>query len=315
MTTTTQIPSEAYEFRSSDLKVEEKTFTLTPYKLGQVVEHFYWGKFVFEAASMRMAKGAIPALVDHDTLRGCGKIDAMTIGDDVEFSGKFVENEHSKYVQDMRDVGMECSLRFDPSKTIIEEVLEGSSVEVDGFTHEGPIVVFKEALIKEVSFTLFGHVPDTQTKFKQTAPTVTEESAMADQVPNTAELEQSAIKSVNDKLAQFNAMCDDKSFVMACFSEGMDLPVFTQKVLEKKNEEIASLSEKITSLESKITELKDKKPEGVQFSAEEPDKPQEDTFLSLRDKYVEKGMSITDASIAAFKENPELHAKFVEGDK
>jgi hypothetical protein len=35
----------------------------------------------------------------------------------------------------------------------------------------------------------------------------------------------------------------------------------------------------------------------------------------LRDKYVEKGMNITDASIAAFKENPELHAKFVEGDK
>jgi len=304
------IPSEATQLRasSSDLKLDEKTFSLSPYKAGQVVSHFYWGKFVFEASSMKMAKDVIPALLDHDTTKGAGKIDSMELSETVDFSGSFIENEHSKYIQDMREVGMECSLRFDPERTVIEEIPEGGEVTVDGFTHEGPLYVFKEAVIKEVSFTLFGHVPDTETSFS-TAPTM-EESAMADTQPTTAELEQSAKSSFDAKIAQFKTMTDDAQFIMD--NSGDSVEQFSAKLLVKQNEAKAVADAKIAELQSKLDE---KEVNAVAFSKEEEKtevKEKIPTEFCAYVSYLQKkeGLTKREASLKAAATQKDMHAQF-----
>lgn len=310
---TQTIPSEATQLKVSAVDADaigEETFSLTPYKLGQVVEHWYWGKFVFEVSSMYMRKDVIPALVDHDTLRGAGKINNFN-KEDVSFSGAFIDNDHSKYVKDMKDVGVECSLRFDAGKADIVEVYEGQEVEVDGFTHEGPLFVFKEAPIMEVSFTMFGHVDETQTIFSKHS--VNQEINMAD-TPTQAELEQSAKKSVKENLDRMNQLCADKDFVMTCFTEGLSIEEFSSKLLEKQAEEISALKAANSDLENQVQELKSSAPEGVAFSGDSEDnsadeKPTEFRALAIYTAK-EDGISIREAYSKVAKENPELYAQF-----
>lgn len=310
---TKTIPSEATQLKVSAVDpslVKEDTFSLTPYKLGQVVPHPYWGKFVFEVDSMKMRKDTIPALVDHDTLRGAGKINKFN-KEDVSFSGDFVENEHSKYVKDMKDVGVECSLRFDQYQTEIVEVLEGEAVEVDGFTHEGPLYVFKDASIMEVSFTMFGHIDKTQTIFSHS---VTEEIPMAENAPSQAELEQSATKNVKDKLDRMNQLCADKEFVMSCFTEGLSIEDFSSKLLEKQAEEIASLKTAKSELETKVSDLENAAPEGVQFSGDSDDSKKDEVpteFRALAKHIAEKeNISLRSAYSKAAVINPESYTQF-----
>lgn len=307
------IPSEATQLKVSSVdpsSLQEDTFSLTPYKVGQVVEHYYWGKFVFEVESMYMRKDIIPALVDHDTLRGAGKINKFN-KEDVSFSGDFIENEHSKYVKDMKEVGVECSLRFDASKADIVEVYEGQEIEVDGFTHEGPLFVFKDAPIMEVSFTMFGHVDETQTNFSHS---VNQEIIMAETAPNQAELEQSAAKTVKENLKRMNELCADKDFVMTCFSEGLSIEEFSSKLLEKQSEEIASLKVATSDLENKVSELENGNPEGVSFSGYSDGSKGDEAPTEFRAlaKHIakEEGLSLRAAYSKVAKEKPELYEKF-----
>jgi hypothetical protein len=305
------IPSEATQLRasSSDLKVSEKEFSLSPYKAGQVVAHPYWGKFVFEVSSMKMAKDVIPALLDHDTAKGAGKINKMELSETVDFSGAFIDNEHSKYIQDMREVGMECSLRFDPQATTITEVPEGGEITIDGFTHEGPMFAFQDSIIKEVSFTMFGHVPDTVTSFS-TAPTIKEESAMADSQPNQAELEQSAKLSFDKKIAQFKTMTDDAQFIMD--NAGDSVEEFSAKLLVKQGEAKVASDAKIAELQAKLDE---KEVNAVAFSKEEGKTEVKEEVPSEFCEYVsflqkKEGLSKREASLKAAATQPEMHAQF-----
>ena len=305
------IPSEATELRagSQNLKLEEETFSLTPYA-GQLVKHWYWGAFVFESSSMRMAKEKIPALLDHDTTKGCGVIDSFDLdGNETVFSGRFVENEHTDYIKAMKEVGMECSLRFDPEETRIEEVPEGAEVEVNGETFTGPLFVFRDTLIKEVSFTLFGHVPNTETSFVHSS--IQKGEPMAESVPSQAELEQSAQNSMTDKLSRMNEMCDDANFVMECFTKGMSIEDFGSELLSKQSEELTSLKGKVSDLEAQLEEAKST--DGVAFSAGESAdvEPEPADFVGKANKLAkDEGIKLHVAFSRVAKENPDLYEQF-----
>lgn len=311
----TKAPIEAAQFKLGPTEVsvdeEKSTFEMRPYKKGQVVEHWYWDKFVFETDSMRMKKDVIPALVDHDTMAGAGAISEMSIDEFVSFKGEFVENQHSEYVKSMRGL-METSLRFDLNETDAEYIVEGAEVEVDGFKHEGPLYVFRNAPIMESSFTLFGHVPDTSTSFNK------QETPMAD-APNPTDVR----ASVTSELAKFSSMCSDAEFVLACFNKGMSIEQFSSELLTKQSQEITSLKEKNESLEQEISELKAKADtaaspaEGapvVEFSssegaeAEGADKAPAD-FMSAIESFKGEGMDARAALTKAAQTYPELYAK------
>jgi len=303
----TQAPSEAFRFRAGNGSVKELeagSFELEPYQLGQAVKHWYWGAFVFEASSLKMYKDEIPALVDHDTMKGCGRIKAMAKDVKVKMSGEFIDNEHAKYVKSMKGL-MECSLRFNDSQTDVEEIKEGHSVEVDGFTHQGPIVVFRNAPIMEVSFTLFGAVPNTSTSFSK------REIIMAD-APSQKSADVSAV------IENMSAMCSDAQFVLQCFKKGMGIEEFSANLLGKQNLEIEQFKKEIEAKDAEISSLKEKlaKPmtgsNPVTFSdhsthAENAPK----TYLEAIEKFKAEGKDQKSAMSLAGKNYPELYKAFV----
>jgi len=304
MSNNQQIPSEAFRFRAGNGSVksvsETGSFELAPYKLGQLVEHWYWGKFLFEVSSAKMYKDTIPALVDHDTAKGCGKITAMKKDNGLQVTGEFIDNEHAKYVRSMNGL-MECSLRFNESRTDIEEIKEGNKVEVDGVEHEGPLVVFRNAEIMEVSFTLFGAIPNTTTSFNKGF-------IMAD-TPKIAD--PSAV------IEKMSALCKDASFVLQCFKKGMSVDEFASSLVVKQNLEIEQFKVELQNKDAEIAELKTKmakQPTGVapvafgapvaQASAEPK------TYMEAIAKFKAEGKDQKTAMSMACGQYPELYKSF-----
>jgi len=302
-----QIPTDAASFRVNGgaVSVDDNKFTLTPYS-GQRVKHWYWGEFMFETSSMTMRKDKIAALVDHDTSKGCGVITEMKLGESAEFSGTFIENQFSDYVKSMRDVGMECSLQFNPDNTEIRFIEENETVEVNGQDQEGPFYLFKNAEIKEVSFTLFGAVQDTDTSFSQ--PSFIKETPMADEPKvDTAAIEASAKSEIQSRFKEMLAISDDASLVNQCFSEGMSVVEFSAKVIESQKAEIASLKAEVTSLK----EAPAPAPAAAAEMAEVEQK--EVTFMSAVEDEIKGGLSRAAAMSKVAKNQPELHSAFMDG--
>jgi hypothetical protein len=300
-------PSEAFRFRAGNGSVKELetgTFSLEPYALGQAVDHWYWGRFVFEASSMKMYKEEIPALVDHDTMKGCGRIKSMKKDGKVSMSGEFIDNEHAKYVKSMKGL-MECSLRFNESQTDIEEIKEGNEIEVDGFKHQGPLFVFRNAPIMEVSFTLFGAVPNTSTSFSK------RETVMAD-APITKSADVSAV------IEKMSGMCSDAQFVLQCFKKGMGIEEFSANLLGKQNLEIEQFKKEIEAKDAEILSLKEKlaKPNAgsnpVVFNApSDKSDSAPKTYLEAIEKFKAEGKDQKSAMSLACKNFPELYKVFV----
>lgn len=255
------IPSDATQLRmhGGDVTVadKEKRFSFTPYS-GQRVSHWHWGEFMFEVSSMKLRKSKIPALVDHDTNRVAGTCDSVeNDGQSFTLSGALRGNDHAAYVMENKDL-MECSLRFNPDSTDILFIDEGESTMVNGSEQAGPLYVFKNAEVMETSFTLFGHVPDTDVKLRKQEKSVTKESLMADNTPTQVEIEASAKKELQTQFSQMKSMCDDIEFVSSCFSEGMSITEFSAKVNEKLKNELKTAKESIVSLSAECDSLKEK---------------------------------------------------------
>jgi hypothetical protein len=290
------IPSDACTFRtvSGDTVVSEDKFTLTPYKMGQRVEHPWWGAFMFDVSSMKMGRKVIPVTVDHDTSRGAGYASSMNVSEDgtVSFDGDFVDNEHSKYIKSFKGADvMETSLQFDPSMTEFVYLEEGEFKDVDGVEQEGPLVIFRNAPIIEVAFTLMGAVPNTSTSFSQPL-VLPKESAMADdnKSPNTADITKSAEDAMQSKFTRMNEMCPDKGLVATCFSKNMSIEDFSQKVIESLTEENTQFKARIAELETQVASAVPEGSNGVAFSAGAGEQSPEDLgYQALVDQAIASG--------------------------
>lgn len=265
MEITETIPNSACQLRAApvgEVSVDDASFTLSAYKLGQKVAHPYWGEFVFETSSLKMAKSKIPVTVDHSTSRGCGYATEMKIEDGVvNFPGNFVENEHSEYVKSFKGTDMfQCSLQFDPMVTEFQWIDDNELVEVDGVEHKGPMVVFKNAEVIEVAFTLLPAVPDTSSSFSQ--PSFSKEKVMAEDKAKDAESRKLGHAESIAKFNRMNAMCENKVLVSTCFAQDMSLEDFSVEVTKDLKASNAQLS---ADLESKNQELEAVKAELAQF--------------------------------------------------
>lgn len=316
-----QIPNNACQLRATSgglAVVDEGTFTLKPYTMGQRVEHSYWEAFVFEVSSMRMGRDVIPVTVDHDTAKGAGFASSMSFDDNgvLSFGGEFVDNEHSVYVKSYKKTNvMQTSLQFDPANTDMIYIGEEESTEVDGVMHQGPLFVFKNATIVEVAFTLMGAVPDTSTSFSNHP---FKEITMADSVPNEAEIRTSTMNEVQAQFAKMNAICGDPILVASCFAKGMSMDDFNGEVIKNLNETNVQFAEKITALEAELVIAKATPVvEGAapsKFTAEggEPTTDVPD-FMSTVAKFTAEGMLKSKAVIHVCKTHPELYDTFRKG--
>ncbi len=127
---------------------------------GEVIpNHYWWGNVIFDLSSIAPPAKAFPALVNHDGDAVAGFIDDFNIEPDgIKIGGPliFADGYKGKYVADGSDAGFPWQMSVCIKPGSIEEVAPGTDVTVNGKALQGPLTIFRNSTLSEVSFTPTG---------------------------------------------------------------------------------------------------------------------------------------------------------------
>lgn len=208
-------PSSAFQFKTQPFDIakqaeegKKRTFTGVAYS-GEVINgHYYWGDVVFDLDTMQI-KTPLGALIDHDTGRRAGVVTSFTKDNQggLQVAGDLLSNKYGQEVAQDSDEGYpwQMSVYIDPGS--IEEVERGEVV-VNGKTLKAPITIFRNGVIREVSFCALGADDNTSA----VAASYTPKQFNKQEDTDVTELEQ--LKADNQKLTteRDNALNELKQF-------------------------------------------------------------------------------------------------------
>lgn len=228
-----QPPADAYRFLApAELPAapqgQARTLKGVAYSGGVIEPHHYWGRVVFDLASVEIPP-AVPVLVDHDRSRRVGVAQMAVEGNALTITGgRLLTNEDARQVADDADAGFpfQLSVHIEPSN--VQRVEPGETVTINGAQHFGPIHVFRDSRIREVSLTPTGADHRTSAQVFSAPPT----GAVPMQQPQTttptaeqfaaleAKLQEAEARNaeLQQQLAQFSAS-QREADVRALFSD------------------------------------------------------------------------------------------------
>ncbi len=249
---------------------------------GKIIKnHWYWGNLAIDLAGLKFYKKRVAVLESHFSGRRIGFTTKQEIKDAVRVEGEFLDSENAQQMKKDIQAGfpMEASLFCPPS--VIEHVLDGASVKVNGHVMKGPGAVFREAIVKEVSMCVFGL--DTSTKSSAFAAennqeikfNLMETNIMAEETQTVTEIESvesfaqlypEFYKEIFEKgktegfiaghleeselFASLKEACgDDHELLVQCFSESKTAVEAMKLRSDKLGKENTQLSEKVTELQ------------------------------------------------------------------
>lgn len=145
-------------------------FEMVAYSGGVIKNHWYWGDLAIDLSGMAFPKKKMPILEDHYTEKKIGFSTKMTIDDSVVPHALTVKNDHMNFVDTPESLAFranssagfpyEASIYAKP--TSIEEIGEGDTTEVNGYTFKGPGTIWRKSIFKEASVCTFGYDPNTK---------------------------------------------------------------------------------------------------------------------------------------------------------
>ena len=269
--------NEQSEVTFADVEGGGNSFKILGYSGKIIRNHWFWGNMAIDLSGLKFYKKRLAVLESHSKYSRIGFTTKQEIKDDVRFEGEFLDNENAQAMKKDIKAGfpMEASLFCPPS--IIERVLDGASVKVNGHTLKGPGAVFREAIIKEVSMCVFGL--DTNTKSVALAAesnqevkfnlletnimagenTIESVEKLAEQFPEfyaeivaagKAEGVKEGILERSDLFAALQEACgDDKELLVQCFTENKTPSEAAKLRAEKLGKENSELTAKVTELQ------------------------------------------------------------------
>jgi hypothetical protein len=133
---------------------------------GKDIPHFWWGKLAIDLKG-RTAKPIIPILEQHELTRKIGFTKNTEVTPDYKLVHEdmiFVDTPFAQEFQSLSKQGFpyEASIYAKPS--VIEEVGEGATTEVNGRRFTGPGSIFRQWEHKETSVCVFGADKNTKAK-------------------------------------------------------------------------------------------------------------------------------------------------------
>ena len=156
-------PISAYQFKTNLFDIakqaeegKKRTFTGVAYS-GEVIQgHYYWGDVVFDLDTMQI-KTPLGALIDHDTGKRAGVVRSFTKDNQggLQVAGDLLSNKNGQEVAQDSDEGYPWQMSVYIVPGSIEEVERGEVV-VNGKTLKAPITIFRNGVIREVSFCALG---------------------------------------------------------------------------------------------------------------------------------------------------------------
>jgi hypothetical protein len=123
-----------------------------------ILGHWYWGNFAVDLEGLQIGKQKKPALRDHDAQSIVGWTESISKGaEGIIAEGFFTgQTEAGKEAMALAQEGFpwQASVYIPPVR--MQSIREGEEVTVNGYTLKGPGTVFRESLLREVTFTALG---------------------------------------------------------------------------------------------------------------------------------------------------------------
>lgn len=147
----------------ASVQTAERSFAMSPALAGFVPGHWMWGDLHIELSGISMPR-QVPALFEHSADRRVGFTTELSIVDGVGLVARGTMLENALADEIRRDAASgypwEASVRLHASS--IEEVAAGVKSSVNGAEVVGPVTIFRQSRLREVSFAAIGYDPETQ---------------------------------------------------------------------------------------------------------------------------------------------------------
>jgi hypothetical protein len=193
--------------QGGDATSKKRKFSGVAYS-GDVIEnHWYWGNVIFDMASMDVPS-RLPALVDHNRSKRAGYVTDSKIDNATGFTvnGVLLSNEDGAAVAQDSDEGFPWQMSVHIEPRSIEEFAAGEQTVINGRTFTGPLTVFRNSTIVEVSFTATGQDSNTaavaMSRGGVQQPSTTGDSTMTPEQIAAMQQENATLKASNATLTQ-----------------------------------------------------------------------------------------------------------------
>lgn len=124
----------------------------------------WWGNLVLDLSGAQFRQ-TLALLLDHDTEQRVGFSTSVKVTDrGLEASGKLLQNELADQVLADSRAGFPWQASLMAVPTRIEEVNPGATTKVNGQELTGPLTVFREWSVEELTLTVLGADSDTCTE-------------------------------------------------------------------------------------------------------------------------------------------------------
>lgn len=101
-------------------------------------------------------KDKTAVLIDHDGRQRAGVCTLSVVPDGLKADGVLLDNQHGQAVATESDAGFPWEMSVYVQSDRVEELSAGASVEVNGQTVTGPMMIMRGCAVREVSFTAVG---------------------------------------------------------------------------------------------------------------------------------------------------------------
>ncbi|MBO7706289.1 MAG: hypothetical protein J6S68_11780, partial [Acinetobacter sp.] len=207
---------------NEDGEKKRRTFDAEVYSGGRIDNHYYWGRsgVVIDLQGLQL-KSKIGLVEEHFGGKRVGVATSYDVSTKFRAKGHFLSNPKAKeIVQDIdEEYPFQMSWWADPES--IEEIGPGKTIEVNGQTFTGPVHIFRNVRVHEI--TICGVGADTQTTIEafsgkpQTQPEDTDVTELEKAQARIQELEtkNSELEAQNKQFAaakreaEITALCKD----------------------------------------------------------------------------------------------------------
>ena len=137
---------------------------------GQPINHWYWGKVVHDMAGFKAIAPSVPLDYCHEDDQILGYLDKFNAGNDgLDCDGQVVpflpeDRANEVLAKSGRGVPYQASIYFDLDSLVIEQLGPGAKAQVNGYTLEGPGVIFRQWTLLGVAVCPYGYDPNTSTR-------------------------------------------------------------------------------------------------------------------------------------------------------
>ena len=302
---------------------------------GGAIDHWFWGRVIHDASGMRLAKNRIAVDYNHNPDEIIGYLNHF----EADNSGNMIargalcpyrDNDRaSEVIAKMRaGVPYEASIFFGGEDTYCEQVDDGQTAEVNGYTVSGPATIFRSWTLRGVAVCPYGADMHTRAEVEKMASVFCVgdlrkgeimEKEEKEKEPEGEEKSVEPVDGAEEKAADVKA--DGAKFMAAFgrergavwFAEGLSFEEAREKFIAEIGEENKRLREELAQAQQRLSALENAGALPAKVGA---DAPAQHSFLDLaRARMAEKKITMRQACAEIARENPALFAEYRKGKK